>query len=132
GGDCRRTYWGADADDEIREHARTQLMLRIIDLGADRDTAGIGIDSRPDKGDLSVKIAAGKRVNPDADLLSGAERRTVVLGNVRQHPLRIEVNHRIGRRRVARLHIESGRGIPSRDPAADRAWRDERGIGTAL
>src|SRR6516164_4825722 len=31
----RRTNRRADTDEKIREHARTQLVLRVLDLGAD-------------------------------------------------------------------------------------------------
>jgi hypothetical protein len=51
------------------------LVLRILDFGANKDSAGAGIDRRADGGDLGVKNAAGKGADADLDLLADAERR---------------------------------------------------------
>ena len=46
---------------KFAEHARAQFVLRVVDLGAHQDAAGIGVDARADGGDLAVEHAAGKR-----------------------------------------------------------------------
>src|SRR6516165_1154152 len=44
----RRMNRRADADDEIREHARSQFVLRVFDLGANENATGVRIDGGAD------------------------------------------------------------------------------------
>src|ERR1700687_316581 len=65
-----RAHRIGDANDEMPEHARAQLVARVADFRAHQNAAGIGIDRGADGGDLAVEHATGKRVEPDLDLLA--------------------------------------------------------------
>src|SRR5579862_9115182 len=54
----RRPY----GDGEISEHARAQLVLRIVDLRAHQDTTRIRVHNRTDRGDLAVKRPIGEGI----------------------------------------------------------------------
>ena len=81
---------------------------------------------------LPSNTRPGNALERDLHLLSDAKRRTVGLGDVRQHPHDVDVGDGIGSRRVARLHEQPRRRIARRDAAGDRARHDQRRVGAAI
>src|ERR1700728_3061494 len=128
----RRTHRRAGADDEMREHPGSQLVLRVVDLGSHQHAAGIWIHNRPNRRDLAVETAAGKRADLNLYLLADTESRTVSFRHISEHPHRVDVCHSIGSRRVARLHEQSRRRIACRDPPVDWTGHDKGRVRASL
>ena len=107
-------------------------MLRVFDFGTHQHAPCIGIDCGADGGHARIENTARKGVDPDVLRLSDTKSRAVGLGNVRQHPHRIDIGDRIGSGRAAGLHQQSRRRIAGDDSAGDRAGDDEGRIGDAF
>ena len=81
---------------------------------------------------LPSNTRSGNALDLDLYRLPDPKSRAVRLRHVRQHPHGVDVGHRIGRGRAARLHKQPRCRIARRDPAGDRARHDQGRVGHAL
>ena len=101
-----------DANDEVGQHSRTQLVLGVGDLGTDRYSMRIRIDHLVDLRNPSLEHTVGIRHHFDLRPVVRVEKTELSLsGDIRQHPFDRDIRDRIGRRRISRLHQEPGRRV---------------------
>ena len=120
--DGRRFDGFTRADDEGGEHLRPQLVLRVVNFGADLDTMSIWADRSRDIGDFAFEYPLWKCRHLDLDVLSQAKLRNLGLGDARQHPHGRHVGDGIRCRRIAGLHVKPHGRIACRHPASHRTW----------
>src|SRR5271169_772614 len=124
-------HWLLDANDEVSQHSRTQLIVRVRDLGTDGDSMSIRINHLVNLRNLSLEYAIGIGHHFDLDRLPDVKIRTLAFRSVRQHPFERDVGDRVRRWRIPWLHQESRLSVLRCDLAGNWTAHDQRGIDLA-
>src|SRR6202048_1442078 len=126
------TYGISNPNDKARKHSRSQLMLRIIDFGANKLPMGIGVNHRAQCRDMAFEHRVGIGRHPHFGLLAKLVGWSVRFNDIRDHPHCGQVGDCIRSGSDTRLSEQPGGGVAGDDSSGDRARYNKRGIDFAF